>query len=174
MSGWMPTLERLLEGGCSAVPTGVEFISEHGVWVSLNSGVPRREHGYYWFHQLEAGTYEIRPFHGGDLAARPFWKLFENTQRPVALFDIPDTKLLADLTGVQLLDWAAHNPQRQPVAMPAEDELTYQALLDRLRRKTQVLDQAHCCASIEAQQPHLAYVVLRETHTGGHQFWRST
>jgi predicted AlkP superfamily phosphohydrolase/phosphomutase len=187
-SGRMPTLARLLEGGCSAVPTGVEFISEHGVWVSLNSGVSRREHGYYWFNQLEAGTYDIRPFHGGSLAVSPFWKLFEGTQRPVALFDVPDTRLLADLTGVQVLDWAAHNPKGEPSAMPAsvlgtfgpptvihenpestpaEDELTYQALLERMRRKTR-----HIAALIEEQQPHLAYIVLGETHTGGHQFWR--
>lgn len=187
-AGRMPTVAQLLTGGCTTTPTGHEFLAEHGVWVSLTSGIPRREHGYYWFNQLEPGTYQIRPFNARNINARPFWHLFANTQRPVAIFDVPDTDPHSELAGVQLTNWTIHDPHGAPAAHPAsllqhfgpptvihenpeatlaEDQRTFQTLLQRVHQKSRLI-----APLLKKHQPHLTFLVYGETHTGGHQFWR--
>ena len=55
--GSLPTLKSIVEGGSHGRLAGPEMISEHGMWVTLTSGVSRSEHGYYYHRQLVPGSY---------------------------------------------------------------------------------------------------------------------
>ena len=86
----LPTLARIMDRGSWGRTGGSELISEHGVWVSIFSGISRREHGYYYYRQLRPGTYDLETVVGLDVDAPPFWRQIDLAGRRVALIDIPD------------------------------------------------------------------------------------
>ena len=46
--GSLPTLKSIMDGGGWGRTAGPEMISEHGMWVTLTSGISRADHGYYY------------------------------------------------------------------------------------------------------------------------------
>jgi hypothetical protein len=48
-AGGLPAIASIMERGCWGRTAGPELMSEHGVWVSLFSGISRSQHGYYYF-----------------------------------------------------------------------------------------------------------------------------
>ncbi len=71
--GYLPTIASIMKQGSWGLTSGPELISEHGVWVSLFSGISRGKHGYYYFRQLKPGTYDLESITGHDVDAPPFW-----------------------------------------------------------------------------------------------------
>ena len=69
--GYLPAIASIMERGCWARTAGPELISEHGVWMSLFSGLSRSQHGYYYFRQLNPGTYDLMLLSGPDINAPP-------------------------------------------------------------------------------------------------------
>ena len=107
--GHLPTISRLAARGVQARTGGAELISEHGAWVSVFSGISRRDHGYFYFRQLKPGTYDLETVTGLDLDAAPFWTRIPPESRRFAIVDIPDTDPTPGLPGIQLAHWATHN-----------------------------------------------------------------
>jgi predicted AlkP superfamily phosphohydrolase/phosphomutase len=169
------------------------MVSEHGMWVSLTSGVSRAEHGYHYFRQLVPGTYDLAPVRGRDLGVKPFWEWLP-ADRPVMVVDVPDIAAPRPRAGLQISDWATHDPQVPPSTEPAgllqeverifgpqavihekpggtlaDDLEIYRRLLDRARRKGEL-----CRALLEGAggDLDLVFIVFGECHTGAHQFWR--
>src|SRR5689334_8126218 len=71
--GHLPAIASLMERGCWGQTSGPELVSEHGVWVSLFSGLSRSQHGYYYFRQLKPRTYDLEEKRGTEIDAPPFW-----------------------------------------------------------------------------------------------------
>ncbi|HYO46238.1 MAG TPA: hypothetical protein VEY33_06065, partial [Gemmatimonadota bacterium] len=71
--GQLPTLSSILDRGSWGTLAGPEMVSEHGVWVSLLSGVSRGKHGYYYWRPLVPGTYDLRLTDLEALGVEPFW-----------------------------------------------------------------------------------------------------
>lgn len=123
--GRLPALAAVLERGCWGATAGPDLISEHAVWVSLLSGVSRGAHGYYYFRQLQPGTYNLRPCTGRDAAAAPpFWAALAGSRARAAILDVPDLFPVAGLAGIQLSNWDPHShwitwlPETRPIAEP--------------------------------------------------------
>jgi predicted AlkP superfamily phosphohydrolase/phosphomutase len=192
--GSLPTIASLMERGSWGRTSGAELISEHGVWVSAYSGVSRIEHGYYYFRQLEPGTYDLRPVTGPELDAPPFWSLAGD--RRVAIVDVPDAPLVHGLDGTQVLNWGSHTnwdpvryrPASEPPdvladvqqrfgeklsapeqhqSVPAEDREIYQRVLAHVRTKG-----AMCRHLLTGTSFDLVFAVFGETHGASHQFWQ--
>lgn len=194
--GHLPTLAGIMERGSWGRTGGPELISEHGVWVSLFSGIPRRDHGYYYYRQLRPGTYDLETVTGLDVDAPPFWTRIEPGRRRFALVDVPDYDPIPGIPGVQLAHWATHNnwdPDHFVTAAEPADVLadvstrfaprlvTVEkhestpredlAMLDELLARVS-LKGAACRHLLERGPFDVVAVVFAESHAANHQFWR--
>lgn len=190
--GHLPAIESIMRRGCWGITSGAEMISEHGLWVSLFSGISRAQHEYYYFRQLQPGTYGIRNMTGSDVDVSPFWSHLARKDRTVVVVDVPDGYPIQGIAGVQVANWAVHNPLSPPSALPAnllgelrgkfkadalidenltggveDDRQIYRRLLARVSEKG-----ALCRHLLTKARFDLAVMVFAESHTGGHQFWQ--
>jgi len=188
--GTLPALGSILRRGSWARLAGPEMISEHGMWVSITSGVSRAKHGYYYFRQLVPGTYDLAPVRGRDLDVKPFWAGCPDQR--VAVVDVPDIAAPEPQPGIQLSEWATHYPYFSPSAHPSDfldrvredigepmiiheepessydtDREIYDRLMERAARKKRL-----CLELIESDQFDLIFIVFGECHTGAHQLWK--
>lgn len=191
-SGYLPNLASIMQRGCWGKTGGAELICEHGAWVSIFSGISRGQHGYHDFRQLKPGTYELQTLTGADLNILPFWAHLQGRERQVAVIDVPDTHPLPGLAGIQVANWAIHNPISPPSTEPPEllqevryvfgqqmnipekvdssfkeDRQIYRQLLQRVEKKGKL-----CRHLLKKDNFDLVVVVFAECHTGGHQFWK--
>ena len=194
--GHLPTLAGIMERGCWGRTGGPELISEHGVWVSLFSGISRREHGYYYYRQLRPGTYDLETVTGLDVDAPRFWTRIDTGARRALLIDIPDYDPVPGIPGVQLAHWATHNnwdpnhfvtaaepaevladvsrrfaprlvTEENHESTPREDR----AILDELLARVS-LKGAACRHLLDRGPFDVVAVVFAESHVANHQFWR--
>jgi predicted AlkP superfamily phosphohydrolase/phosphomutase len=194
--GRMPVAARILGRGVRARTTGPEYMTEHGVWVSLATGLSRTRTGYYYFRQLVPGTYELRPTTARDFAGTPFWSELARAGRRGAVIDVPDAPLVEGLAGVQLLDFATHQPrmtEHGPSARPSSllaearriygkfeptwefevgasttvDRAAHAALLERVARKSRL-----CRHLVSDGGFDFVGIAFSEAHPAGHRFWR--
>ena len=189
--GTLPTLKSIMQRGCWGLTTGPEMISEHGMWVALTSGISRRDHGYYYHRQLVPGTYDLAPARGRNLGVEPFWRRLSK-EKSIAIIDVPDIAAPQPQAGIQLSEWATHNPYFPPSSFPSDllkkvhrifgdqirieeeldssyedDRKIFSRLMERTRKKGEL-----CLRLLEAERYDLVFVVFAESHTGGHQFWK--
>ena len=190
LDGSMPTLASILQRGCHARFTGPEMVSEHGMWVSLTSGISRSQHGYYYFRQLVPRSYELLPTSGRSIQAQPFWSNLPH--RRIFILDVPDIAAPAPAQGFQISEWATHYPyfpastqppellseivgefgprsfiNERPGADEATDRKIFAALMKRIESKKNL-----CLRYLTQGRFDLAFVVFGECHTGAHQFWK--
>jgi predicted AlkP superfamily phosphohydrolase/phosphomutase len=191
--GYLPAIASIMERGCFGTFGGPEMVCELGTWVSLASGVSRSKHGYHYFRQLKPGTYDMEVVSGLTVQnAPPFWAQLRQAGCKAAIIDVPDTRPVAGMPGLQVYDWATHYNILPPTAEPPElmqevkrvfgpqikllekldttfeaDKQMYARLMDRVERKGRL------CRHLFAKDKFdLVMAVFGETHTGGHQFWR--
>ncbi len=193
-AGHLPTLAGLMQRGRWGLTGGPETVIEHGVWLSLLTGVSRSRHGLFYLRQPDPGTYHLRVLTGRSLGVPPFWAALGGTGRRVAVVDVPEMPLVPGLPGLQLADWAVHYTEEQPLAEPAgllaeatrvfgpreivgeafnSNLATDRALFERLRarvgRKGALL--RHLLGQGDFD---LIFAVFSEVHTAGHQLWDYT
>ncbi|HLB46332.1 MAG TPA: alkaline phosphatase family protein [Anaerolineales bacterium] len=190
--GYLPTMASIMRRGGWGRISGPELVCEHGIWVSMFSGVSRSEHGYYYFRQLKPGTYDLQPTNALDASVLPFWSCLRASGKKAAIVDVPDTRPVAGLLGAQLADWATHYPLLSPAAEPAsllpeahrvfgpqlkideklnatfdDDRRIYRRLMERLERKGSL-----CRHLLARDRFDLVAIVFSECHTASHQFWK--
>lgn len=190
--GYLPAISSIMRRGCWGTLTGPEQITEHGVWISLLSGLSRAQHGYYHWRPLTPGTYELHCSDLREVDAPPFWARLQGRNKNVVTIDALEARPVAGLSGVQLANWATHNPQFDTCTEPAD-------LLTELRRRfgpqlrveekvdgSTAQDGKTCRGLLEqiaqkgALSRHLVttshfdvvFVGFSEAHIAGHQFWR--
>lgn len=194
--GYLPTIASMMKRGCWGRSAGPELISEHGVWFSLFSGVSRAKHGYYYFRQLRPGTYDLEAVSGLDLDVYPFWHHLRGRQKRAAIVDVPYSRCLPGLPGIQLLNWATHDPLHPELFTPASEppgllqevyknfgprlttaEKTDSSFTEDRRIFRQSLDHvakkgALCRYLLAKGHFDVVVVVFAESHAAGHQFWK--
>jgi len=193
---YLPTIASIMERGCYGRTAGPELISEHGVWVSLFSGISRREHGYYYFRQLKPGTYDLETVTGLDVDVPHFWSYLRGQNKKVSTIDVPDSMLISGLPGLQLANWDTHNnwdPHHFATASEPpellkeihrgfdpkltviekhnstfkEDLRIYRQLLNHVEKKG-----ALCRHMLARDRFDLIVIVFSESHAANHQFWK--
>src|SRR6478609_4823049 len=107
--GLLPTINSIMHRGWFARTTGADLLNEHGIWLSLISGVSRGKHGYYSFRQLKPGSYDLQTVTPRDIKVEPFWRQLADTGKKVAIIDAPDAFPISNLEGFQLSNWATHH-----------------------------------------------------------------
>ena len=192
-AGYLPNIRSIMQKGCWGRTTGVDLLNEDGVWTRLFSGIPQKKHGFYYFRQLESGSYDLYTASDTEATERVFWSLCQGTEKKAALIDIPEMAMMPNLNGIQLANWAVHNshfipPASYPKSLLSEvsrnfgkadnitekfssnfsdDQSIYRRLLNRVAKKGQL-----CRQLCSQNQFELVIAVFGECHTGGHQFWK--
>lgn len=191
LDGTLPNIGSIVRRGCFGKTAGPEMICEHGIWVSLMSGVSRAQHGYHYFRQLRPGSYDLAPVRGRELGVEPFWARLPADHR-IAVIDVPDIAAPRPQPGFQLSEWATHYPyfpassypdefldrigrefgpqmviHEDPASDFSKDRELYAKLLERVVKKRRI-----CRTLLSEANFDLAVAVFAETHTGSHQFWR--
>ena len=191
--GHLPTIAGLMRRGAWGRTGGAELVCEYGVGLTLFSGVSRRDHGYYYFRQLEPETYDLVTVAPPTEAAPPFWWALRETDRRVLILDVPDNRPLAGLAGLQLANWATHHgskypPEAEPASLHDEALRVFgpqmrissqhapgadaareirDRLLERVRRKGAL------ARDMLARGPFdLSVIFFSETDAASHALWR--
>lgn len=194
--GLLPTLARLMKAG-SAVPLRTPpAVLEGAIWPTLFSGTLPATHAMYAYLQLKKGSYDLELGLTADrLTDPPFWAYLSDQGKSVALIDVPLTRPLTGLNGIQIVNWGGHDaswswprsswPSELMAQIDAQfgphplavrcDDLTgdpaeYRRLLDCLiagtDKKTALL-----CHLWDMKQWDFFFAVYSESHCIGHQAW---
>ncbi len=190
--GHLPTLSRFMQKGSWGTTAGSDMISEHGIWVSMLSGLSRDQTGYYDFRQLKPGTYQLELKTSKDAKANPFWFHLRGKNKRVAIVDAQEMYPIPGLDGIQISNWATHEPAFGPTAQPEgilsevrrvfgpqikteinwyydfdQEVVMYRKLMQRVRKKGILLRHL-----LQPDAFDLIVASFGESHTGGHQFWK--
>ena len=107
--GRLPALRSLLDDGHAREVESPFGLFVGAVWPTFATGANAGRHGRYCFGQLRSGTYEVHRS-GPDLPVEPFWRPLSRAGRRVAIVDVPHTQPDLQINGMQLVDWARHDP----------------------------------------------------------------
>ncbi len=188
--GYLPTIASIMNKGFWGTTSGTEIMSEHGIWLSMMSGVPRSKHNYYYWRPLKTGTYDLIHADLRKVEAKPFWHLFKNNGKTIATIDIPEVYPVEDLDGIQLANWAPHNPRFEKLTVPSSmlkeiddnfplDEVVDEILNCSVDEDRKILRKLHnqlelkgkLCREILSKNKYdfIAFNFF-ECHVAGHQF----
>ncbi len=109
-AGVLPTFRGLLERGAWAITAAPPGLYVGAIWPSFSTGVSPGRHGRFSPVQLRTGTYDFYDFRPQDIKAEPFWIILSRRGRRVTIIDVPKTCTSPDVNGIQLVDWATHDP----------------------------------------------------------------
>lgn len=109
-SGDMPAVARLMREGRVGGTVGLPGVYVGAHWPSFISGCHPGKNRVHSWQQLEPGTYRQYRCHAADHAQRPpFWKYLSEAGRRLCILDIPHSRVLAGINGVQTVEWGAHD-----------------------------------------------------------------
>ncbi len=194
--GHLPNISSVMKTSIWGRTAGPELVTEHGVWISLLSGISRGRHGYYYFRQLIPGTYDLKSVTGLDIDAPPLWSHLIGTNKKTLVIDAADTRLYKGIAGIQVANWATHHNwdpyhfvtgSEPPSVMDdiskkygqklltvenhnstfEEDLEIYRKLLTNVRIKGDL-----CRYLINRDEFDLSFMIFAESHAANHQFWK--
>jgi predicted AlkP superfamily phosphohydrolase/phosphomutase len=194
--GHLPNIVSVMKNGVYGRTAGPELVTEHGVWISLLSGISRGSHGYHYFRQLKPGTYELGSVTGMDINAPPFWTHLTGKHKKSLIIDAADTRIYQGLPGIQVSNWATHHnwdpyhfstaseppgimddirSRFGPKLLTRENHIStydqdleiYNRLLRNVRTKGEL-----CRYLIDRDRFDLSLMIFAESHAANHQFWK--
>lgn len=191
-AGYLPALSSIMRQGYWGKISGDEYLTPHGLWLSLYSGATKHEHGFYYYRQLKPSSYCVQPYDVQRAKAVPFWSDADTAGARIAILDVPETYPLPGLGGCQLANFRIHNAPGDPMAAPPsflntaialsgkrqvvqekanstldEDRKLYNQLLDRIRGTGRF-----CVEILRRDRPDCTVVGFSESHIAGHQLWK--
>lgn len=191
-AGYLPTLASIMRQGSWGKISGDEYLTPHGLWLSLYSGANKAEHGFYYYRQLKPSSYTTEPYDVKDATAVPFWSTANSAGARIAVLDVPETYPISGLGGCQLANFRIHNSPGEPVSEPStflqtaielsgerqvlpekanstldQDRQIYGQLLSRIRGIGRF-----CVEVLQREKPDCTVVGFSESHIAGHQLWK--
>lgn len=83
---------------------------EGSTWPSFATAVGTGKHGFYWSEQLNPGTYRVLETTPDDQISQPMlWETLSAAGRRVVVLDAPMCPPVANLNGVQRVEWGGHD-----------------------------------------------------------------
>lgn len=108
--GVLPNYESAMKRGLTGFVESMPGLYVGATWPSFASSVSPARHGRHYIEQLEPGTYQIvRNPKGEGIRREPFWSALSRAGRKMAIFDVPHSKVAADINGIQVVEWGAHD-----------------------------------------------------------------
>lgn len=191
--GHLKNLQGLQSKGAFGRLSNINYYRAETPWTTFLTGCSPEKTGYWAPLKLVPGSYKMMP----EISCYdfqeypPFYALGKDYR--VAVFDMPQARLAAQVQGVQVLAWGAHSPLGPSQSQPAS---LLQDLVDRhgphpglhkdnancldlvgLRRlqgilETGVARRTAICQDLLQREPwDLFLTMFGETHSAGHYFW---
>jgi predicted AlkP superfamily phosphohydrolase/phosphomutase len=191
--GHLPTLARLREEGAYGRLTTFEYGRAETCNTTFLTGCGPWKHGY-WSpfkyqpdYTVQTSAYDYEEF-------KPFYELGPDYR--VAIFDMPQTRLVRGVNGVQVLGWGAHSPRCPSHSDPPElfEEIVRTHGEHPTLRKDDVLSMGDakamrrlyeglatgverrvsaCRALLKQERWDLFLTYFSETHSAQHYFWHT-
>ena len=192
--GLLPNLQALMERGAWAKVDAPPGFGNGALWPSLYTGVNVGNHGRYFFQQIKPGTYQIeRVSDESSVRHPPVWKVLSDQGVHVCVIDGVRAPLIENLNGIQLADWATHDPGAPVRSWPAgfakavidtygTDPLgqnvdnytgsagSYRLLRDRLLTRI-TKKTALACDTLRQSEWAFSIISYAEAHDIGHMCW---
>lgn len=191
--GYMPTLARLRRQGAYGRLDNFDLFSAETPWTTFVTGCAPRTLGYWSPLRFSPERYRMETRAAYEYKdVPPFFALGEDYR--VAVFDVPQVRVVPNVAGLQVGAWGAHSPQVPSASSPPElyDQLVneygkhpglhddYAECLDmsaveRLRKilPIGIRRRADICVDLLRREPwDLFLTVFGEPHTIGHNMWQ--
>jgi predicted AlkP superfamily phosphohydrolase/phosphomutase len=191
-TGYLPTLQELLQTGAWSDFQHPPEYASGTVWSSINTGLPPHAHDFYYFGRFLKQSYHMRIGRPSDLRGQFYWRWFAEAGRRIVIADVPFSTPQPELGGLQYWGWGQHDWTTRRASVPRRllQDLTRQfgrhpvlscgsytttsaslcqlkaGLLDGIRRRTALLRSL-----IVHGQWDLLYGVFCEAHCAGHLMW---
>ena len=108
--GTLPNLAALAARGLTGRTRGLDGFFVGSTWPSLYTGANPAQHGFHYQTQLVSGSYRLEDrTRGAFVVHEPLWRVLSRAGKRVAVLDVPLSKLEAELNGVQVVEWGAHD-----------------------------------------------------------------
>ena len=189
--GQLPNLSRLRRAGAYGRLENLHFYRAETAWTMFLTGV-RPDRTGYWSPLKYRGNYDVDNVGAYDFSEfLPFYALIPDAS--VAAFDLPQTRLVPGVNGVQVVAWGSHSPLAPSGSIPAPllGELVARhgphpalesdeaPLYDRdalLRLRDRLLEGLRRRGAMSAdllrrQRWDLFLTMISETHAAGHYLW---
>src|SRR5688572_22713719 len=108
-NGKLPSFAALLETAGWAEIHNPPGLVVGSVWPTLTTGSWPDRHGFYCDRQSSAGYHDAPQRGPADIALPRVWDPLSRAGRRRAVMDLPLTPPAADLIGIQLVEWGAHD-----------------------------------------------------------------
>jgi predicted AlkP superfamily phosphohydrolase/phosphomutase len=109
-SGDLPALDHLMRTGLVGAQTGLPGVFVGAHWPSWITGCHPGKHRVHSWRQLAPGSYETYRCNAGDHMQRPpFWRYLSEAGRRLCVLDIPHSRILPGINGLQTVEWGAHD-----------------------------------------------------------------
>ena len=190
--GTLPGLAALRTVGTYTRLENFDYCRAEAACTSFLTGCPAWRTGRWSAFKFDPDDYSVQ-----DLQAYafdeypPFYSAAPD--RRVAVFDLPQTRLVQGLSGIQVLGWGAHSPRTARVSIPEGlladltarygEHPTYEndhcSLWDgrAMRQMKAGLEtgiarrSAICCDLLQREPWDLFLTYFGETHSAGHFYW---
>ncbi|MEM9002158.1 MAG: alkaline phosphatase family protein [Cyanobacteria bacterium P01_F01_bin.86] len=189
--GRLPFLRSLLEQGSWARLMSTRGMFSDSPWPTFNTGVPPSKHGFYNFQAIRNGTTDI--VRVGEHCSRflPFWWVLRDAGKRVAVFDVPKTKPIPGVDGIQVSGWGEEYPLIEQSSLPVELVAELTAKFGRYPRPKELFDPTYrheiksrdtLLANVERKLKAIEFLqtqddwdlfvtVFAEAHSIGHHFY---
>ena len=190
--GYLPTLSRLRAEGAYGRLKTYEYYRAETPWTTFLTGCTPQQTGYWAPLKFYADDYSVEEIQAYDFEEYPPFYALLNEGR-VAVFDMPQSKLVQDVNGIQVLAWGAHSPMTPSHSIPdsllkevtelygshptlREDHapvLNWNELKNLQHGlETGIQRRAKICQDLLQREPWDFFLtIFGETHSAGHYFW---
>jgi predicted AlkP superfamily phosphohydrolase/phosphomutase len=190
--GRLPAMARLRESGTYGRLANFEYCRAEAACTSFLTGCPAWRTGRWGSFQFHAHDYSVDDLQAYEFDEYPPFYAGA-TGRRVAVFDVPQTRIVTGVDGIQALGWGAHSALTPRASVPegllAEltarhgEHPTYDkdhcALWDdrtmawmKSGLETGIARRARICRDLLQREPwDLFLTYFGETHSAGHFYW---
>lgn len=190
-AGELKNLAKLSEKGSYQRLQNIGYYRAETPWTTFLTGCSPQTTGYWGPVKYHPETYDVE-----KVGAYKFDKLspfYALKDKKVAIFDMPQTALVEDIEGVQILAWGAHSPQVARGSKPAGllESITNQfgehpafgrdhanvysgRSMDTLQQRLETgIDRRGkiCSHFLKNEEWDLLLTVFGEAHAAGHYMW---
>jgi predicted AlkP superfamily phosphohydrolase/phosphomutase len=190
--GRLPALAALRASGTYTRLENFDYCRAESACTSFLTGCPAWQTGRWGAFKFHPEDYTVEDIQAYEFDEYPPFYAADPSRR-VAVFDLPQTRLVHGLNGIQVLGWGAHSPRTDRVSIPdglladltarygehptyEKDHCTLwdERAMKRMKEglETGIARRGAICRELLQREPWDLFITyFGETHSAGHFYW---